>query len=254
MRSIKALYAIAFAILAVPMFGAGFIKFDGIDGDVKAAGHEKWIELGSVQFQGESCNYAPRAGATRHASVELLDIPAALVQACTSQRRFASVVMDIGGRRHTLQNVSLAQCPAPATAKMKGARVVVRLDFAACSDHAPRAGHVKVFDGASAQLIGLTPTPIDVGIVKTTLRGKSATASFVPGTDLQIFGWPAGPAAGKVSKVDALTIKQKVTSTSTTFKNVVITSYASGPEGPTLTFEFETMTGSPADYLKLADR
>ena len=33
--------------LAATMFAPAYIKFDGIDGESKAAGHEKWIELQS---------------------------------------------------------------------------------------------------------------------------------------------------------------------------------------------------------------
>ena len=30
--------------------GPIFMQYDGVDGSVTAAGHEKWIELNSVQF------------------------------------------------------------------------------------------------------------------------------------------------------------------------------------------------------------
>jgi hypothetical protein len=255
MRSIKALCAIALAVLAVPMFAAGYIKFDGVDGEAKAAGHDKWIELNSVQFAEGACTPATRAGAARHASIELVDAPAALLDACATQKRFASVVVDIDGRRHTLQNVTLAQCPTPTATKLgKGARVVIRIDFATCSDPSAASGHVKVFDGATGQLIGMTPTPMDVKILKTTLRGKTATATFVRGTYQDYLGRQPSSSAARVSKIESLTIKQTNTNAKISFTNAVITGFADGPEGPTLTFEFESMTGSPADYLKLGAR
>jgi hypothetical protein len=254
MRSIQALCAIALALLAVPMFGAGYIKFDGVDGEAKVAGHERWIELNSLQFEGGACTQATRAGAA-HASVELVDVPPALLEACASQKRFTSVAVEVDGRRHTLQNVSLAQCPTPTAARLKGgSRVVIRIDFASCSDHSAAGGHVKVFDGVSGQLIGLTPTPMDVKILKTTLRGKTATATFVRGTYQHYLGRQPDTGAAKVSKIDSFTIKQKTTNAKISFTNAVITGLAEGPEGPTLTFEFESMTGSPADYLKLGEQ
>jgi hypothetical protein len=247
MRSIKVLYAFALAILAVPMFGAGYIKFDGVDGEVRAGGHDKWIELHSVQFDGGAC--------THHASVEVVNVPATLLQACTSQKRFASVVVDVDGRRQTLQNVSLSQCPAPTATKSRpGSTIVIRLDFATCSDPAAVKPHVKVFDGASVQLVGLTPTPMDAKILETTLRGKTATARFVHGFYQQYLGRQADTSAVRVSKIESLTIKQTTTAAKISFTNAVITGFSDGPEGSLLTFEFESMTGTPADYLKLAGR
>ena len=45
--------------LAATMFPAAYIKFDGIDGESKAKGHEKWIELqsfnGSIALRRDHC-------------------------------------------------------------------------------------------------------------------------------------------------------------------------------------------------------
>ena len=46
-----------------------FMKYDGIDGDVTAEGHEKWIELNSCQFGvGRSITNATAKGVNREAS------------------------------------------------------------------------------------------------------------------------------------------------------------------------------------------
>ena len=46
-----------------------FMKHDGIDGDVTAEGHEKWIELGSCQFGvGRSITNPTAKGGDREAS------------------------------------------------------------------------------------------------------------------------------------------------------------------------------------------
>lgn len=41
-----------------------FMKYDGIDGDVTAAGHEKWIELNSLQFGANRHVTNPTAGSS----------------------------------------------------------------------------------------------------------------------------------------------------------------------------------------------
>src|SRR5215469_2243987 len=46
-----------------------FMKYDGIDGDVTTAGHEKWIEVQSFQWgTGRGINNASASGADREAS------------------------------------------------------------------------------------------------------------------------------------------------------------------------------------------
>ncbi len=42
-----------------------YMKYDGIDGDVTATGHEKWIELSSVQFGVGRGIAAPTAGGAK---------------------------------------------------------------------------------------------------------------------------------------------------------------------------------------------
>jgi len=65
---IAALTALATCSLAP---AAGYIKFDGIDGESKAKGHEKWIELSSVtglEAAQAAAVKAPRDAATGQAS------------------------------------------------------------------------------------------------------------------------------------------------------------------------------------------
>jgi hypothetical protein len=255
MRSIKAVFALVLFVLAVPMFGAAYIKFDGIDGESKAPGHATWLEVQSVQFAEGACS-APTGAPTgvrapRRATIELKEVPAALAQACSSRQTIANAIVDVDGRRQTLQNVTL-ECPAPAATKLsKASKVVIRVDFMTCSEPAA-AGHVKVFDGSSVQLIGLSPTPVDGKIMKTTLRGNTATATFARDFYRQFLGrQPDAAAFRKVSKIDSFTIKQTVAMGKIIFEDVVISSFVDAPEGATLTFEFARMTGAPSDYLRL---
>jgi hypothetical protein len=253
MHRIKSfLSALALVLLAVPLYGAAYIKFDGIDGESRAGGFDKWIEIQSVQFEGGSSHGATRSGTPHRASLTVTTSPS-MLQACASGQKFAKVIVDADGQRHTLQNVSLSGCPAPTTTKLRPSTVVViRIDFASCAEHPQAAGHVKVFSGVDVQVGGLTPSPVDVKLVKTSLRGNTATATFVTEYYRQYLGRPADPAGRAVSKIDALSVKQKATAGGGyVFGDVVISSVVEGAEGTTMTFTFGSMTGSAADYQRL---
>jgi len=67
MKMLRAsLLALGSCALAATMFAPAFIKFDGIDGESKAKGHEKWIELQS--FSAAEAQAAARDVASGQAS------------------------------------------------------------------------------------------------------------------------------------------------------------------------------------------
>lgn len=246
MRSAKTLLVLVILISALPMFGAIYIKFDGVDGESKAAGHEKWIELGSLQFEGNSC-------AIRRLTFSTSEMPEQLRQACQSQTRFRSVMVDVDGQRHMLEDAKLAECPTA-----RGSQFVLRLDFASCATHPPtrsiEIGALKTSSSAVAQrpnatLVGLTPASLEMTIRKATLTGNTATVT-ISRTYVPSLGKAIMEATAQGTKIGTIVINSAGQQWS--FSKVMFSS-ASFPQGQDalFTFQFESMVGSAPAFQAL---
>lgn len=57
----------ALPVMTIPGFAAMYLKIEGVDGEVTAKGHEKWIEINSAQW-GVGRGVSAPSGGTREAS------------------------------------------------------------------------------------------------------------------------------------------------------------------------------------------
>jgi len=254
MRFPKTLLALVLIISAVPMFGAAYIKFDGVDGESKAAGHDKWIELTSTQFEGGSCTIPPRGTTHRGLTFATTELPQSLVQACQSQTRFRSVMLDVDGQRHVLADAKLAECPTAALGK--NARVVLRLDFASCTTHPPArtaevgAAKAGTTQRGNATLIGLGTLPLDMTIRRATLSGNTATIALVSNTYPPALGKAITEATAYGTKLGTLVIKSGGQQWS--FSKVMFSSSMFAPgQDAVFSFQFESMAGSAPAFQAL---
>lgn len=263
MRSIKAVLTIALLSLTLPAFGASdyLLQLEGIPGESKKEVHKDWIEISSVQFAGGSCTLAgARVERIRHVEITASKMPAGLVQACQSQKRFASVPIEGNGQRHVLENVTLTSRPA-ATA----GPATFRLAFSHCATH--DAWPQKVEIGAlkagvakkNGMLVGLTPTPTTVWV--ESLIFDESTADDAHYKKATLFVRKSGDSGVALvpsrQNVPILTLElsngQKWTFMEVTLENVMIssaTAQRSSGDRPmeSLSLNFTKVTGPAAGF------
>jgi type VI protein secretion system component Hcp len=204
--------AAVLTLTALPLSAAIYMKVDGVDGRATAAGKEKWIELGSIQFMtGPQEPGAAKATLTcrKAGSVEatidtnrLRDAAGAvppqftqqLSALCSTRRPIPNVTVEIDGQQHVLRNASLSSCqPAGGDTKLT-------LTYAECATHAKTYDH-SVGGGtianatpttsakyshtlgggsfaAKAKVIGLGTAPVAVQLERLTIDGNKATLVF----------------------------------------------------------------------------
>ncbi|MEO8378074.1 MAG: hypothetical protein ABI779_00275 [Acidobacteriota bacterium] len=245
MRFSKGLLAVAFLISALPMFGAAYIKFDGVDGESKAAGHEKWIELNSVQFEGGSCAFVGRTLRLRIASTNHA-VPASINEACRSQTPYRNVIVEEDGQRHVLRNVKFSACPTSA-------EVPVQLQYESCETH-PTPGKVEIgaLKGGSSEsaarrspttLEGLTRQPLELVIRRATINGNTATIALVGGSYSPTLGQAIVEATAKGKTFDPMILK--AAGQQWTFSKAMFTSASFSPgQDAIFSFQFQAMNGS----------
>jgi len=252
MRFLKNLSLSLLLVGALPMFGAIYMKVEGIKGSVTAAGHEKWIELGSVQLED---------GKPLPAALEV-ELPNVLITSyqtgggadfvCQPGRRLGDVLIDIDGKRHVLRNARFAKCPASRDGKSTA--VLAFGSFPSFRGGVyVGAGDVNG-DGATqpnARLIGLgaSPIPIRLERLKLNPNGTSATMSLTkigPGTLTLTATSPT--ALPKV--VLELTNGTKWTFDGLTFSPIGTRSATGGDDLPieTITMNFGKAEGPAAGY------
>ena len=242
MRFFKGLLAVALLISALPMFGAWYMKFDGVDGESRATDHKNWIELSSVQFEGGTCAFAGQTVRIRIATTNNA-VPPPLQEACRSQKTYATVVVEGDGQRHVLQNVKLGGCSTPQS---------LQLEYASCQTHPAQKveiGALKAGGSESAArrspttLEGLTRQPLELVIRRATISGNIATIALVGGKYSPALGQAIMEATAKGKNIDPLVIK--AAGQQWTFSKVLFSS-ASFPPGQDalFTFQFQAMNGS----------
>lgn len=254
MRTLKTLLFSLLLVLALPLFGAAYIKFDGVDGESTAAGHEKWIELGSLQY----ADGTPVTGMLSQGRVRLSTSSsvAALVALCQSQRPLGNVLLDMDGRRQVLQNARFVECPV-----MRGDVATFVLQHGDTSRDAPKAGwDVKankagVHESSTAQrgnttMTGLGRMPWSLDIRRVSLAGNVATIALKAGTVTQALGAALMEASAKGTVIPVLTLEsagQKWAFTNVLFSSVQY----SQTQDTVVTFQFQSMNGSAAAFQAL---
>jgi len=167
------------------MFGAIYMKVEGIKGRVTAAGHEGWIELGSVQLADGTPLRAAEMGRVLVTSYSISG-QGGDGFVCQPNRPLGDVLVDIDGKRHVLRNARFAECP---TLRNGVSTSVLAFGGSFRGGVKVAAGDVSG-DGATqpnARLIGLgaAPIPIRLERLKLNPNGTSATMSLTkigPGT------------------------------------------------------------------------
>ena len=133
--------AAAPSALATPIY----MKVEGIDGDVTAAGHEKWIRAQSYQWgvprPGKSKRRgAPCANVHDLRVVKVMDKASPGLQRMAATRhRIPSVELDLGGERHRLMDV-LVKSVKPGGSSKDGKDIPleeISFNYSKCSYHFP---------------------------------------------------------------------------------------------------------------------
>lgn len=257
MRSLKTLALSLLLTTALPMFGAAYIKFDGVDGEVTEAGHDKWIEINSMMtLGGAPVTGMLSAGRVRVSSSSNLT---PLVQLCQSKRPLGSVLVDLDGRRHVLQNASFVECPV-----QRGGTSVFVLEHGSdtARGHKTAGYDVKAnkagvqpstaVQGGNATMSGLGRLPFPLDIRRASISGNIATVALKGGTVSQALGAALVEASAKGTVIPLLTIE--AAGQTWTFTNVLISSFSySATQDSILSFQFQTMNGSAAAFQALGN-
>jgi type VI secretion system secreted protein Hcp len=126
--------------LATPIF----LKVEGIDGDVRSAGHEEWIEVQRYQWgvSRPGMSKRPRASC---AGVQDLNITKrmdasspALRRAAASKHRFGFVELDLHGEKHRLESVLVKSVRPGGSTKSGGDRIPleeISFNYSKCTFH-----------------------------------------------------------------------------------------------------------------------
>lgn len=254
MRPLKTLTLALFLIGTLPMFGAIYIKFDGIDGESTAAGHEKWIELGSLQnADGTPMTAMLDQGRVRISSSSLV---AQLGPLCQSGRPLGNVLLDVNGMRHMLRNARFVECP-----NLRGNSATAVLEFGA--PPAPAKWPSKLEIGAlkagaqpatlqrgNASISGLARAPLTMDIRRASILGNVATVALKGGTVSETLGKAILEASAKGTVFPLLVIESAGQQWS--FTNAMFTSASYSQTQDTLfSLQFETMNGSAAAFQAL---
>jgi hypothetical protein len=256
MRPLKTLTLTLLLMSALPMFGAAYIKFDGVDGESKAAGHEKWIELNSLQND----DGTPVAGTLSQGRVRLTTSFGILVKLdhlCQSKRPLGEVLIDVDGKRHTLRNARFAECPTRrgdlATAVLEVSTVSTdawpqKVEIGALKAGVQSTAAVQ----GNATITRLGRTPLSMNIRRATLDGKVATIYLKAGTVSDALGKAVFEATAKGTYFPVIGIESAGQQWS--FTKVLFTNVSLQPaQDATVSFQFETMNGSAAAFQALGN-
>ena len=245
MRSLRTLPLTLFLILALPTFGAAFIKFDGVDGEVMAAGHEKWIELTSLQNEdGTPVTAMLDQGRVRISSSSLVT---QLDRLCQSRASLGNVLVDIDGTRHILRNARFTECP-----KTRGAVRTAVLEFGTPTASLKRGASASTAQRGNATLSRLGRTPFDMDIRRATLNGNVATIALKAGTVSESLAKAITEATAKGTVYPVIGIESAGQQWS--FTKVMFTSASySQTQDMLFSFQFETMNGSAAAFQALGN-
>lgn len=238
MRSLKTLTLTLFLVGALPLFGASYIKFDGVDGESTAAGHEKWIEILSLQ----NADGTPVAGMLSQGRVRLSTSSGVtqLGLLCQSRRPLGNVLVDLDGVRHVLRNARFVECPAP-----RGGVSTSVLEFGM-----PATAALSTRGNAS--ISGLARTPLSMDIRRASITGNVATVALKGGTVSEALGKAIMEATAKGTVFPMLVIESAGQQWS--FTKAMFTSANYSPAQDTMfTLQFESMTGSAAAFQALGN-
>jgi hypothetical protein len=257
MRTLKTLLLSLLLVHTLPMFGAAYIKFDGVDGESTAAGHEKWIELGSLQYlDGTPATGMLSSGRVRVSSSSGVN---ALVQLCQSRRPLGNVQLDLHGTRQVLQNVRFVECPV-----VRGGVATFVLEHGDPSRKGQKtAGYdlkvnkAAVHESSTAQrgnttMTGLGRMPWSLDIRRASLAGNVATIALKAGTVTQALGAALMEASAKGTVIPVLTLESAGQKWS--FTNVLFSSVQySQTQDTVVSFQFQSMNGSAAAFQALGN-
>jgi len=270
MRSLKTLTLTLFLIGALPTFGAAYIKFDGVDGEVTAADHKHWINLVSVQTVG---------GRPRNSKLEMgrvlitsYSFPSQIDALCKSGRPLGNVLLDVDGKRHVLRNARFAECPivrggiATAVLEFGGGVFVAAGDVNGDGGEdiliggITTYGHVKQeFGGTSssiqrgnATIAGLGRTPLAMDIRRASLSGNVATIALKAGTVTEALRKSIMEATAKGTVFPVFVIESAGQKWSFT-KAMFSSANYSQAQDTVFSFQFETMNGSAAAFAALGN-
>lgn len=236
MRSLKILTLTLLLAGALPLFGASYIRFDGVDGESTAAGHEKWIEILSFQ----NADGTPVAGTLSQGRVRL-STSAGVTQLgplCQSRRPLGNVLVDVDGVRHVLRNARFVECPT-----LRGGVATSVLEFGTPSISAQRG---------NASISGLAHTPLSMDIRRASITGKVATVALKGGTVSETLGKAIMEATAKGTIFPMLVIESAGQQWSFT-KAMFTSANYSATQDTMFTLQFETMTGSAAAFQALGN-
>jgi len=239
MRSLKTVTLILFLAGTLPMFGASYIKFDGVDGESTAAGHEKWIEILSMQ----NADGTPVAGMLSQGRVRLSTSSGVtqLGPLCQSRRPLGNVLVDLDGVRHVLRNARFVECPT-----LRGGVATSVLEFGT-----PATAALSTQRG-NASISGLARTPLSMDIRRASITGNVATVALKGGTVSETLGKAIMEATAKGTVFPMLVIESAGQQWS--FTKAMFTSANYSPTQDTMfTLQFESMTGSAAAFQALGN-
>jgi hypothetical protein len=235
-KTLRILTAAAILTLATfPLSAAIYMKVDGVDGRVTAAGKEKWIELDSIQFM--------TAGTAQGMTNQNLD------KVCTSRVPLPTVSVEINGESHTLRNVQFTKCQtAGKTTNFTVGFSDPRVPLPKTYDHKLGGGSFV----ANATIAGLTPARTSVRLLSMKVRGNKATVLIaVPPAGLPRDRESSAPSVSEivVTKIADAT-SWSYAGSHILYQDVTIPASARGSfRVIELTIDFESMKGSRADYV-----
>ena len=139
----KSLVICALVFCAAPTFAAQFLKVENVQGESKDSAHAGWFQLLSWTWgpvQGQSPDAMPKDAATKVCRTHEVKLRPAvdlnghskLIDMCRTRTPLSpTVVVDIDGVRHTLQNPRFRSCT-------DGANNAMVLDYDRCLTHPSR--------------------------------------------------------------------------------------------------------------------
>jgi hypothetical protein len=240
----------------VPVSAAIYMKVDGVKGRVTAAGKEKWIELGSIQFL--------TAGSAKGTMNQPFG------GQCPSRAPLTAVDVEINGEAHTLRNVQFSEC------QTVGETTSFTIAFSGCATHANTPDHKigggtytplraplpKTYDhtlgGGSlanakpdATITGLTPARLNARLLSMRVRGNKATVIVaVPPSSLPGTREASSPSVSEivVTKIND-GASWSYSGAHVLYQDITIPASARGASRVVeMTIDFESMKGSRADY------
>jgi hypothetical protein len=260
MRFTRVLFTVILLSSAAATFAAQvdyFLKIGGVAGESRAAGHEGWIELSSVQFSGNACTRDASSGPLKRVPVTATSMTEQLNRACASGAPLGTVTLDVKGQRHVLQNARFAECPtAPAGSKPP----TLQLEYTSCSTHGAGPKDIAVpksggdAEGRRKMMVLLSNAqPVQLAVREVILAGGTVTVHAQNSSAVVSLGKLIRQATAQGTVFPTLVLQSAGQEWS--FRNAKVTS-ANFPTGQDaeFTFQFESMTGSPAAALQSFSR